>query len=189
MKTLLATVLALAMLLAARAAQPSYAVYAEVARGSNQLMKPNLNRRVFNVTEAQAGDDIRLNADGSITLQPGTYRLSGFSLVTMQATFAPPAPRHDNNYPGYCLVYPAALEKEAPNKLLPGAISVGSPATALDTCPSVFEAVYTAKTETTIAVGHQSGEDLHDEVYLSVYEVNGIPSDYHVFARIAITRL
>ena len=28
---------------------------------------------------------------------------------------------------------------------------------------------YTAKKETTIAVGHQSGKDLHDEVYLSVY--------------------
>ena len=189
MKTLLAILLTLATVFGARADQPSYAVYAEFARGSNKLMQPNLNRRVLNVVEAQAGDDIHLNSDGSITLKPGTYRLTGFSLVTMQATFAPPVLKNENNYPGYCLVYPANLEREAPTRLLPGAIAVGSPATAQDTCPSIFEAVYTARSETTIAVGHQSGEDLHDEVYLSVYEVNGIPSDYHVFARIAITRL
>lgn len=172
-------------------AQPpsSYAIYAEFARGSNRLMQPGLNRRVFNVTEAQSGTDIALGADGSIVLQPGTYRMSGFSLVTMQTTFSPPALPNNLNYPGYCLVYPTALEGAAQNELLPGAVSIGTPSTAGDTTPSIFDAIYTASTTTTIALGHQSGEDLNDEVYLSVYEVDGIPSEYHVFARIAITKL
>jgi hypothetical protein len=30
---------------------------------------------------------------------------------------------------------------------------------------------------------------LNGEVYLSVYDVTGIPSDYHVFARVSITEL
>ncbi len=166
----------------------SYAVYAEFARDSNKLMKNGLNRRVYNVVEAQSGTDIQLSSDGSITLQPGTYRLSGFSLVTMQATFAPPQPKNNHNYPGYSLVYPVAFESDIPN-LLANAIVIGSPQTALDTTPSTFEAVYTATEKSTIAVGHQSGEDLHNEVYLSVYDVEGTPSDYHVFSRIAITRL
>jgi hypothetical protein len=166
----------------------SFAVFAEFARDHNKLMKNGLNRRVYNVVEAQSGTDIQLASDGSITLQPGTYRLSGFSLVTMQATFAPPQPQNNSNYPGYCLVYPVAFESDIPN-LLPNAIVIGSPQTAMDTSPSLFEAVYTVTETTTIAVGHQSGEDLHDEVYLSVYEVEGIPSDYHVFSRISITRL
>jgi hypothetical protein len=50
-------------------------------------------------------------------------------------------------------------------------------------------AIYTVSTKTDIAVGHQSGDDLHDEVYLSIYDVGGAKSDYHAVARIAITRM
>lgn len=167
---------------------PSYAIYAEYAHGSNKLMKDGLNRRVFNKVEAQVGSDIALNSDGSITLEPGTYRISGFSITTMQTTFAPPEPKNDNNYPGYALVYPLADESDG-ESALEHAIGIGSPQNALDTTPSLLDLVYTTKTKTKIAVGHQSGDDLNDEVYLSVYEVAGIPSDYHVFARISITKL
>jgi hypothetical protein len=38
-------------------------------------------------------------------------------------------------------------------------------------------------------VGHQSGDNLHDEVYLSIYEVAGTKSDYHAVARVAITKM
>jgi hypothetical protein len=151
-------------------------------------MQPGLNRRVFNVVEAQAGDDIELNDDGSITLQPGTYRLTGFSLTTMQVTFAPPVPQHDTNYPGYALIYRVA-DESAGRALLKDAIAIGSPQTALSTTPSLFDAVYSTREKTDIAVGHQSGENLNDEIYLSVYEVSGTPSDFHVFARLAITML
>jgi hypothetical protein len=166
---------------------PSSAIYAEYARDANKLMQPGLNRRVFNDVEVQAGSAIGLLGDGSITLRPGTYHITGFSITTMQVTFAPPQPQHGTNYPGYALVYRVADEALGMS-LVESAIAIGSPQTALDTTPSLFETVYTSREETVIAVGHQSGENLHDEVYLSVYEVAGTPSDFHVFARIAITQ-
>ena len=180
-----------------RAAEPphpaapahSHAIYAEFARDSNKLMANGLNRRVFNTVEAQAGSDIALGSDGAISLEPGTYRITGFSIVTMQATFGLPKALHDTNYPGYCLVYPKAAEAAGGMEVLKQAIAVGSPQTALDTVPSLFDVIYTTTTRTEIAVGHQSGEELNNEVYLSVYEVEGIPSDDHLFARIAITKL
>lgn len=166
----------------------SYAVYAEYAKDSNKLMKGGLNRRVFNTVESHSGSDITLNPDGSISLAPGTYRLGGVSTVTMQTTFAPPAITHDNNYPGYAMVYPASMEN-AGMDVLKHAIAIGTPNTASDLAPSVFDAIFSVATKTDIAVGHQSGEDLHNEVYLSVYEVEGTKSDYHAVARIAITRM
>lgn len=166
----------------------SYAIYGEYASGSNKLMKNGFNRRVFNRVEAQSGTDIKLNSDGSITLEPGTYRLTGFSITTMQTTYAPPTAKNNNNYPGYALVYPVA-DESAGASLVNDAIGIGSPQNALDTTPSLFDCVYTTKTETKIAVGHQSGTNLHNEVYLSVYEVAGQKSNFHVFARISIERL
>jgi hypothetical protein len=167
--------------------QASYAIYADYARGSNKLMKNGLNRRLFNVVETQAGSDIKLGSDGSISLEPGTYRITGFSLVTMQATMAPPKMQNNTNYPGYAIVYPKAFE--ADSTVLSHLIALGSPQTALDLAPSVFDVVYTASTKTEIALGHQAGNELHSEVYMSVYEVDGIKSEYHLFARIAITKL
>jgi hypothetical protein len=166
----------------------SDAIYAEYAQGSNKLMKNGLNRRVFNRVEAQAGSDSSLNGDGSITLKPGTYHISGYSITTMQTTFAPPQPKHDTNYPGYALVYKVA-DESAGQSLVNDAIGIGSPQTALDATPSLFDFVYTTKTTTKIAVGHQAGDDLNKEVYLSIYEVSGEPSNYHVFARISIWKL
>ena len=69
-------------------------------------------RSFFNVVEAQAGADIALNDGGSITLQPGTYRFTGFSLTTMQTTFAPAVTQHDADYPGYALIYRVADEQQ-----------------------------------------------------------------------------
>jgi hypothetical protein len=186
------TIAAALLVLAATAAdsprhQPTYAIFAEYARDANKLMKGGLNRRVFNVTEAQAGSGIALNPDGSFTLDPGTYRMTGMSIVTMQTTFAPPMPLYNTNYPGYCALYPAALEKDS--SLMQHLIGIGTPQTALDTTPSFFDVIYTAAQRVNLAVGHQSGADLHDEVYLSVYNVAGTTSDLHVFARITITRL
>ena len=106
----------------------------------------------------------------------------------MKTTFAPAVTQHDTNYPGYALIYRVA-DEPAGRSLLQKAIAIGSPQMALTTTPSLLEAIYTAREETVIAVGHQAGEDLHDEVYLSVYEVSGIRSDFHVFARITNMRL
>jgi len=164
----------------------SFAIFAEYAREKNVLMKNGLNRRVFNVVEANYGLDIVLESDGSVLLGPGVYRISGFSMVTMQATMGIPVPQNNTNYPGYCLAY--RIEDEATNPLGKN-IGIGSPATALDTVPSTFDFVFVCYHPTSICIGHQSGENLHDEVYLSVYEVDGVPSEYHVFARISVTKL
>jgi hypothetical protein len=166
---------------------PSYAIYAEFARDANKLMKSGLNRRVFNVVEAQSGSGITLNPDGSFTLEPGTYRMTGMSIVTMQTTFAPATPHYNTNYPGYCALYPAALETDSSR--MKHLIGIGTPQTALDTTPSFFDVIYTTSQRANFAVGHQSGADLHNEVYLSVYSVAGTTSDLHVFARIAIAKL
>jgi hypothetical protein len=151
-------------------------------------MKNGLNRRVFNKRESEAGPDIRLNDDGSISLEPGTYRISGASTVTMQTSFAPPTIKNNNNYPGYSMVYPASAENLG-LATLQQAIAIGTPNTASDLAPSVFDAIHTVTEKTVIAVGHQAGNELHDEVYLSIYDVDGAKSDYHAVARVTITRL
>src|SRR5438045_2093362 len=113
-------------------------------------MRSGLNRRMFNKIEAQAGPDIYLNPDGAITLMPGTYRLTGYSAVTMQTTMA--APQVTNNYPGYCLVYPKDAESSG-HDLLEQVIAVGSGATSEELTPSMFDAFYTCDKKTDICVG------------------------------------
>ncbi len=55
--------------------------------------------------------------------------------------------------------------------------------------PSLFDLVFTCTKVTRICVGHQSGDALNNEVYLSVYDVGGITSPFHVFARIAVFKM
>jgi hypothetical protein len=167
----------------------SYAIYAEYAHNSNKLMQPDLNRRVFDSVEVQSGTDIKLEQDGSITLEPGTYRITGFSMVTMQDSLSPPVLKNNNTYPGYALVYPLQYEDSAMMPLLHHAIGIGCLSIPYYSTSSLFDCVYTCREKTTICVGHQSGHDLHDEVYLSVYEVDGVKSDFHVCARIAIDKI
>lgn len=105
----------------------------------------------------------------------------------MQTGYAPPVVT-DNTYPGYCLVYPKALENQGTD-LVKSAIAIGSPSTAAYLAPSLFDGIHTFTEPTDICVGHQAGVNLQDKVYLSIYEVNGTPSEYHAVARIAITTL
>ena len=168
-------------------ADKSYAIYAEYAKG-NILMKDGLNRRIFDTVEAQHGSRIRLEQDGSITLQPGTYRMTGFSLVTVQTTTEIPAPKYNNTYTGYCIVYNKKDESDTAG-ILRNRIGIGSATTALYLAPSTFDLVYTCRDEVQICVGHQSGDTLHNEVYFQVNDVGGIVSPYHVFARVAISEL
>ncbi|CAN5843761.1 hypothetical protein BH11BAC7_BH11BAC7_01490 [soil metagenome] len=176
-----------------RASTVSYAVYGEYAKDSNKLMQPDLNRRVFDRVEAQSGNDIQLIKEGEdagcITLEKGTYRISGFSMVTMQDSLSLPHIDHNDTYPGYAIVYPELYEDSAMAPLLKHAVGIGCLSIPYSSTSSLFDCVYSFKEKTKIAVGHQSGHNLHDEVYLSVYEVNGLATDYHVVARIAITRI
>jgi hypothetical protein len=167
---------------------PSVAIYGEYARDANKPMKSGLNRRVFNKVEAQHGHDITLNSDGCFTLLPGTYRLTGFSAVTMQTTMGPPSYPHNLNYPGYCMVYPESVESAAQDEVLEAAIAIGSGATSGEIYPSLFDAIHKFTSKTDVCVGHQAGE-LEDPLYLSIYDVGGTKSDYHVMARVSITKL
>jgi hypothetical protein len=165
----------------------SSAIYAEFARDSNVLMKNGLNRRLYNVTEAQHGNDIILAGDGSIRLKAGTYHLTGFSVVTIQATMKPVVSKYGENYPGYALLY--YKDFEADSTILQHQFCIGSPGTALDMNPSLFDVIMKFPTDTSICVGHQSGNQLNNEVYRSVYMVDSISSPYHLFSRISISRL
>jgi hypothetical protein len=166
---------------------PSYAIYAEYAKDTNRLMRNGINQRVFNKVEAQSGTDIGLNPDGSISLEPGTYHLVGFSTTTMQTTMGPAAMKNQDTYPGYCVVYPKQFS--ADQEVLQHQIAIGTPQTASYLAPSLIDAYYTVDRRTEIMLGHQSGSDLHDEVYLSVYEVGGVKRSYSVFARLSITKM
>ena len=171
----------------------AYAIYAEYAHDSNKLMQPDLNRRVLDSVEAQSGTDIQLIKEGEnrgcITVEKGTYRMIGFSMVTMQDSLSLPHMKYNNTYPGYALVYPRLYEDSAMTPILKHTIGIGCLSIPYFSTSSLFDCIYTFKEKTTIAVGHQSGHDLHDEVYLSIYEVDGLKSDYHVCARIAITKI
>ncbi len=172
-----------------REGKKSYAVYAEFAHDSNVVMKNGLNRRLFNTTEAQEGKDITLEKDGSITLQKGTYRITGFSLVSMQDEMAAPVyPTDSQNYPGYCMLYPKKYESN-PAELLKNNICIGTLGIALNSTPSLVDAYYKCEETTSICLGHQVGDDLKDTIFFSVYEIDGIKSDYHVFARVAIEKI
>jgi hypothetical protein len=163
-------------------AHTAYAIYAEFAK-SNLRMQNGLNRRIFNTTEVETGPNIRRDDTGVITLLPGTYRITGFSMVTMQTTFSPPVVK--SNYPGYCLVYDTDQEANARDTH----ICVGTPATSSECNPSIFECVITCRQPRQISVGHQSGNDLLEPIYLTVYDVAGETSPYHVCARIAIYQM
>jgi hypothetical protein len=161
----------------------AYAVYAEFARDSNVHMKNGLNRRLYNITEAQQGNDISLADDGSIRLKAGTYHITGFSAVTMQTTMKPVVSKYGENYPGYALLY--YKDFEADSTVLQHQFCIGSPGTALDMNPSLFDVVMNFPADTSICVGNQ----LNNEVYRSVYMVDSTASPYHLFSRISISKL
>lgn len=160
----------------------SHAIYAEFAK-ANVKMADGLNRRIFNTTEAEFGHNIRRDDKGVVTLLPGVYRITGFSMVTMQITMEPPVVK--SNYPGYCLVYETDQEANARDTHL----CVGTPATSAECNPSQFELIVECDRPRQISVGHQAGIKLLEDIYINVYDVAGEKSPYHVFARIAIYQM
>jgi hypothetical protein len=170
---------------------PSYAIYAEYARDSNKLMKPDLNRRIFDTIEAQYGNDIKLETSGdlkgAITLEKGRYHITGFSMVSMQTTLAPPA--DTDTYPGYAIIYPPSYQDSAMTPTLKHSYAIGSLGIPYFSTPSEFDFMISCKEKTSICVGHQSGHELNNKVYLSVYDVSGSKSNYHVFARVVVTKI
>lgn len=169
----------------------SFAIFAEYATGENK-MHSGINRRILNKEEALHGDKINLHKDGTIILQPGTYRINGFSTVTMQTEFSPtPVKEH---FPGYCLVYKKEDEAESRYKN----ICVGSWALSDTSHPSLFDCFFTCEFQTEICLGHQAGdvEGREEDVYYGVNSEGINPetgeqrtSDQRLYARIAICEI
>jgi hypothetical protein len=166
----------------------AHAVFAEYSP-QTKPMKPGMNTRVFNRTEAMADVGIALEeGTGIITLAPGVYHITGFSAV-VYFTGKEPSEMVSTRSPangGYC-----RLRKVDPSVSLPDdassnetAIVVGS-ATTANAVPSLFETYLTVEKETQILVEHQSGHTVTD-IHLQVYTEN---SPWHILARICIRRL
>ena len=132
--------------------------------------------------------------DGSIVkLAPGTYQISGHSMVAYFTNDDPPETivTRSPASAGYCrlrsfdpdaAVDPANL-RELPNSD-PRVMCIGSPSTA-NLVPSLFEAFYETDKPAQILLEHQSGSK-PEQIYLRVFVEN---SKWHAFARISIRGL
>jgi hypothetical protein len=166
----------------------SYVILAEYGVG-NKVMTGGLNRRVFNKTLVRQGDKITLQDDGCVSIQPGTFRISGFSMVTMQTTLvennaaAYPTP---NVYPGYSIVHESKYSgRDAMNH----SVAIGSVGTALYSSPSHFDSVATFAEPVELCVGHQAGEVVSG-VYMTFIDGDSQgPSAARLFAQMTIFEL
>ncbi len=122
----------------------------------NKVMTPGFNARVFTGVDSQRGDSIRCDfATGAITLAPGSYHITGFSIATYNSG-GEPAEMTTVRAPaaaGYCrlrtydpeaILYPSNT-RGIPNDD-PTVLFIGSPCTA-KMPPSLFEAYHTTGEE------------------------------------------
>jgi hypothetical protein len=172
---------------------PEYAVFTELSPAS-KLMTPGWNRRVFTDTDTRKGNAIQCDfATGIVTLAPGAYHITGFSMVAYLTGNEPPETTTVRALAsaGYCrlrifdpdLPENSTSLRELPNGH-PSIIGIGSPATA-NLVPSLFETFYETDKPAQIVLEHQSGSK-PDQIYLRVFVQN---SKWHAFARISIRGL
>ncbi len=173
--------------------EPEYAVFTEFSPDS-KMMTPGFNARVFTDAEQQRGHSIQCDfATGVVTLAPGSYHVSGFSMATYNSGSEPPEMTTIRSpaAAGYCRLRSFDPKRQAapsdmrsiPNEDA-SVICIGSPCTPNMT-PSLFEAYYTTEQEARILVEHQMGH-APDRIFLRVYAEK---SRWHAFARIAIRKL
>ncbi len=170
-----------------------YAVFTEFSPDT-KMMTPGFNTRMFTDVNSQRGDRIRCDfKTGAITLAPGSYHITGFSMSTYNSGDEPPEMTTVRSpaAAGYCRLRTCDPKvKMDPSNMRaianedPGVICVGSPCTPNMT-PSLFEAYYTTEKEVQIILEHQMGH-APDKIYLRVYIEK---SKWHAFARIAIRRI
>jgi hypothetical protein len=170
-----------------------YAVFTEFSPDT-KMMTPGFNTRVFTDVDSQRGNSIRCDfKTGAITLAPGSYHITGFSMSTYNSGGEPPEMTTVRSpaAAGYCRLRtydpkvkldPSSM-RSIPNED-PSVFCVGSPCTPNMT-PSLFEAYYTTEKEVQIILEHQMGH-APDKIYLRVYVEK---SKWHAFARIAIRRI
>lgn len=175
-------------------AAANYAVFTEFSSNTKK-MEAGWNRRIFTDTDARKGAGIQCDlASGVVTLPPGAYHLSGFSMVAYDSGSEPPemttirAPASA----GYCRVRAVTAANANPAPIGLGTVDngdrsvlcIGSTASANMT-PSLFETFYETAAPAYIVLEHQVGSK-PEQIYLRVF-VQG--SRWHAFARIAIRRL
>jgi hypothetical protein len=170
-----------------------YAVFSEFSPASKP-MATGWNRRIFTDIDSRKGTGIQCDfATGIVTLSPGAYRLTGYSMVAYDSGGEPPemttirAPASA----GYCRLRvhnPAAAtvssDLHAIDNSDPSVICVGSPATP-NLSPSLFDAYWETGKAAQIVLEHQSGTSPR-QIYLRVFVEK---SKWHAFARLTIQRL
>lgn len=170
-----------------------YAVFTEFSPASKPMV-PGWNRRVFTDTDARKGDAIQCDfATGIVTLAPGSYHITGLSMVAYNTGTEPPETTTIRSpaSAGYCrlrTVEPGGVMQPASLRDLsnsdPSIICIGSPSTA-NLAPSLFETFYETGKPAQILLEHQSGSN-PEQIYLRVFVQN---SRWHAFARISIRGL
>jgi hypothetical protein len=144
---------------------PEYAVFTELSP-DNKAMSPGFNTRVFTDVDSQRGNSIRCDfKTGAITLAPGSYHITGFSMATYNSGTEPPEMTTVRSpaAAGYCRLRtydPKATVDPSNMRFIPNEdpriICIGSPCTPNMT-PSLFEAYYTTEKEVQIILEHQMG--------------------------------
>ena len=156
--------------------------------------------RTFNVVQAEAGCAIsRVRTSDPATdctvirLLAGTYRITGFSLLTMDnpngpdGTTNPPVLNVTNKFPGYALVYDADNPPRGVADL-GTAMDIGSVQQAYDSTPSLVDTIVALTRTTNISLGHQctytpGGKE---PVYIRIATRDSV---FHTFAKIAIHKI
>jgi hypothetical protein len=177
----------------------NYAIFAEQTLQEETVeMKFGMPNRYFN--QIEAGENcpfIKRDPQNfeRIILQPGTYRISGVSFITMipPGPLDKPIPLIDtrgllNIYPGYCVLYDATKPAPTPQNLS-NSICLGTMATAYDSAPSTYDCVYSVGEKGgAISLGHQCGyPEIPPADHKAYLRVGG--TKYHVAARIVIFKI
>jgi hypothetical protein len=165
------------------------AVFTEMS-DSMKKVAPGWNTRVFNFNEVppQTGSAISVDANGVVTLQPGTYHITASSAVTYDDLDPKPSSPGWNTKErpnaGYARLRYTKDPVTSPNEK---AIIVGTISNS-NMVPSLIDTYLAVPAGSTavFVLEHQVGDEQLDQIYLQDNTGN---SKWHVFARIAIRRL
>lgn len=170
-----------------------YAVFTELSPEPKK-MKSGWNRRIFTNTDVRKGSAIQCDlATGIVTLAPGTYHLSGYSIAAYYIGNEPPETTTTKSpaAAGYCRLRKVAagdttetLDMRAIDNADASVLCVGSTSSA-NLVPSLFETFAEISQPTPIVLEHQCGTN-PEQVYLRVFVQN---SKWHAFARLSARRL
>lgn len=152
---------------------------------TNIPMKPGINVRVFNDVTLDAQDYIKYEkTTGYFTLEPGIYRIDGWSLTTFGWKLTPEQQATAYSAPGYAFLWNVAKNDMEILASLQDPFNSG---------PSIINGVVRVQKTTQYYIGHQNGDKV-DGISLQLYDPNikkpdGTPSTNHAFAQLVIQRM